>query len=82
MIRPGVFHCAEMLHSRFLRARSCFFSPFLLGPLGILLARTLDFQIPNFAFHIFPILPVVGLTAYYLMWKYLVGFLNRVVNLA
>jgi hypothetical protein len=56
--------------------------PLLLGPLGILLTRTLDFQIPNFASHIFPILALVGLTAYYFLWKYLVSFLNRAVNLA
>lgn len=56
--------------------------PLLLGPLGILLTRTLDFQLPIFTSHIFPILAVVGLTAYYLLWKYLVSFLNRAVNLA
>ena len=56
--------------------------PLLLGPLGILLTRTLDFQLPIFAPHIFPVLAVVGLTAYYLLWKYLVGFLNRAVDLA
>ncbi|MGC2467758.1 MAG: hypothetical protein WA517_21370, partial [Candidatus Acidiferrum sp.] len=56
--------------------------PFLLVPLGILLTRALNFQIPNFASHTFLILAVVGLTVYYLLWKYVVGFLNRVVNLA
>jgi len=56
--------------------------PFLLGPLGILLTRTLDFQIPNFASRIFPVLAVVALIVYYLAWKYIVGFLNRAVNLA
>jgi len=56
--------------------------PFLLGPLGILLTRTLDFQIPNFASHIFPVLAAVALIVYYLAWKYIVGFLNRAVNLA
>ncbi|MGB2624976.1 MAG: hypothetical protein WA857_07965 [Candidatus Acidiferrum sp.] len=56
--------------------------PFILGPLGILLTRTLDFQLPIFTPHIFPILAVVALIAYYLVWKYIVGFLNRVVSLA
>jgi hypothetical protein len=56
--------------------------PLLLGPLGILLTRTLDFQLPIFTSHIFPVLALVGLTAYYLLWKYLVSFLNRAVNLA
>jgi hypothetical protein len=56
--------------------------PFLLGPLGILLTRALDFQLPINTAHVFPVLAVVGLTAYYLLWKYLVGFLNRAVDLA
>lgn len=56
--------------------------PFLLGPLGILLTRTLDFHLPMNTPHVFPVLAVVGLTAYYLLWKYLVGFLNRAVDLA
>ncbi|HTQ62656.1 MAG TPA: hypothetical protein VMI32_20690 [Candidatus Solibacter sp.] len=56
--------------------------PFLLGPLGILLTRTLEFQIPNFATHIFPVLAVVAVIVYYLVWKYVVAFLNSVVALS
>jgi len=56
--------------------------PFLLGPLGLLLTRTLDFQLPIFAAHVFPFAAVVALTAYYLVWKYLVGFLNGVLGIA
>jgi len=56
--------------------------PLLLGPLGILLTRTLDFQLPIFTVHIFPFLALAALTAYYLLWKYLVSFLNRAVDLA
>ncbi|MGC0774863.1 MAG: hypothetical protein WB543_18150 [Candidatus Acidiferrum sp.] len=56
--------------------------PFLLGPLGILLTRTLDFQLPIFSLHVFPILAIVALAVYYLVWKYVVAFLNRVVSLA
>jgi len=56
--------------------------PFLLGPLGIVLTRTLDFQLPINTAHVFPVFAVVGLTAYYLSWKYLVGFLNRAVDLS
>lgn len=55
--------------------------PFLLGPLGLLLTRALDFQIPRFE-SFFPILAVVGLTAYYLVWKYVVRFLNGVLGIA
>src|SRR5580692_7829173 len=56
--------------------------PFLLAPLGILLTYLLNFSIPGFATHIFPVLAPLGLIVYYLVWKYLVGSLNRVVNLA
>jgi hypothetical protein len=56
--------------------------PFILGPLGLLLTRALDFQLPFFAGHFFPIAAVVALTAYYLVWKYLVGSLNAVVGIA
>jgi hypothetical protein len=56
--------------------------PILLAPLGFLLARTLDFPIPNFAGHAFPIAAPIVLLAYYFVWKYLVGFLNRVQEIA
>jgi len=56
--------------------------PFILGPLGILLTSLLHFSIPGFATHYFPILAPLSLIIYYLAWKYFVGFLNRVVNLA
>lgn len=56
--------------------------PLLLGPLGIFLTRALDFQIPNFASHYFPIIAPIGLIFYYLAWKYFVGFLNAVLGIA
>lgn len=56
--------------------------PFLLAPLGFAVASVLNFPIPSFAAHGFPIAAPLGLIIYYLAWKYLVGFLNRVVGLA
>lgn len=56
--------------------------PLLLGPLGMVLTSVLNFSIPGFARHAFPILAPLALILYYLVWKYLVGFLNRVVDLA
>jgi hypothetical protein len=55
--------------------------PLLLGPLGLVLMRALDFQIPQFL-SILPILAVVALVAYYLVWKYVVSFLNGVLGIA
>lgn len=54
--------------------------PILLAPLGIVVASLENFPIP-FVAHAFPILAPLALIVYYLAWKYLVGFLNRVVDL-
>lgn len=56
--------------------------PILLAPLGIVVAGILNFQIPNFAAHAFPFIAPIGLLIYYFAWKYLVGLLNRVLELS
>ena len=56
--------------------------PILLAPLGMVVASLLNFPIPRFAVHAFPIAAPVALIVYYLAWKYLVGFLNRALKLA
>lgn len=56
--------------------------PLLLAPLGIVVASLLNFSIFHFAAHAFPIAVPVGLLVYYFAWKYLVGFLNRVLEIA
>ena len=56
--------------------------PLVLGPLGLLASALLNFAIPGFATRAFPILAPVALIFYYLVWKYVVGFLNRVLGLA
>jgi hypothetical protein len=55
--------------------------PLLLGPLGLLLMHALNFQIPGFLSAL-PILGLVALTVYYLVWKYVVNFLNGVLGIA
>jgi hypothetical protein len=56
--------------------------PFVLAPLGILLTHALDFPaVPNGG-RIFLIAAPVALIAYYLVWKYLVSFLNGVLAIA
>ena len=54
--------------------------PLILGPLGILLTRTLDFQLPIPSSHLFPVASLLALTAYYLVWKYIVGSLNHILG--
>jgi hypothetical protein len=56
--------------------------PFILGPLGILMSSLLDFTIPGFATHFFPVAAPVALIAYYLVWKYFVASLNQVLGIA
>jgi hypothetical protein len=56
--------------------------PFLLAPLGMVVASLLNFPVPGFAAHAFFIVAPVGLLVYYFAWKYLVGFLNRVQDIA
>jgi len=63
--------------------------PFILAPLGFLLARALGFlHVTSYGFiyfdvvkihyaHLVMVFPAV-LVVYYLVWKYLVGFFNRV----
>lgn len=55
--------------------------PILLGPMGAVASALLNFSIPGFVAHAFPILAPAALILYYLAWKYLVGFLNRVLEL-
>jgi hypothetical protein len=42
----------------------------------------MNFSIPSAALHVFPVLAPVGLVVYYFAWKYLVGFLNRILGLS
>ena len=56
--------------------------PILLAPLGLVASALLNFSIPGFATRVFPIFAPVILIVYYLAWKYVVGFLNRVLGLA
>jgi hypothetical protein len=55
--------------------------PLVLGPMGLFLMHALDFQIPQFL-SILPVLGVVAFVAYYLVWKYVVSFLNGVLGIA
>jgi hypothetical protein len=55
---------------------------FLLAPFGIVVASLLNLPVPNIVTHALPIAAPVGLIVYYLAWKYLVGFLNRVQDIA
>jgi hypothetical protein len=56
--------------------------PILLAPLGFVVAGLLHFPASALVSHIWPVAAPVALIAYYFAWKYLVGFLNRVQQIA
>jgi len=67
--------------------------PFILAPAGFFLARGLGvlritghslvyFDLVEIQFVYVALALVVGVIVYYLIWKYLIGFLNRVVGVA
>jgi hypothetical protein len=56
--------------------------PILLAPLGIAVAGLLHFPAWALVSHVWPIAAPVALIVYYFAWKYLVGFLNRIQQLA
>jgi hypothetical protein len=55
--------------------------PLLVGPLALGNAFLLGFDIPHFVLAIFPAGVAVAMLAYYLVWKYLVGFFNRMLEI-
>jgi len=55
--------------------------PLVAGPLALCNAFLAGFEIPRFAVAILPAGIVVAMLAYYLAWKYLVGFFNRVLEI-
>jgi len=56
--------------------------PIFLAPLGMAAASLLNFQVPAFAGHVFPFLAPAVLIVYYLVWKYLVSFLNAELGIS
>jgi len=50
--------------------------PLLLVPVGYMVLRILDFAVPAEIFHAMPIAAPIAVILYYLIWKYVVGFLN------
>jgi hypothetical protein len=56
--------------------------PLLLGPMGMVLTGALHFSVPLFTVNLLPIAALVAFTVYYLIWKYVVSFLNGVLGIA
>lgn len=56
--------------------------PLIAGPLALYNAFLLGFDIPGLAVAMLPVAVVAAMVAYYLVWKYLVGFFNRMLGIA
>ncbi len=54
--------------------------PLVAGPLALGNAFLAGFEISRYAWTIFPAGVAIAMVAYYLAWKYLVGFLNGVLD--
>jgi len=50
--------------------------PLVLAPAGYFVAHLLKFPIPVYVYHLAPVGLPFAIVIYYLVWKYLVGFLN------
>jgi len=54
----------------------------LIIPLAFAITRAVNFAIPSFLVHAFPIIFPVAIAVYYLVWKHLIGLLNDLVGIA
>ncbi len=55
--------------------------PLFVGPLALGNALLLGFDIPHLALAIVPAGVAAAMLAYYLVWKYLIGFFNRMLEI-
>jgi hypothetical protein len=56
--------------------------PLILIPCAYLVTRLLEFPIPREVLSVIPFAVAIALILYYLVWKYLVGFLNAELGIA
>lgn len=55
--------------------------PVIVAPTAVLLGGVMGVELPRFAALAIPVVVVVVTAAYYLLWKYLVRFLNEVLEI-
>lgn len=56
--------------------------PLLVGPLALVTAREFGIEVPHFVLAVFPVGLAAAVAGYYLVWKYVVGFLNSLLEIA
>jgi hypothetical protein len=89
----NVLHLASRAHTRLPLGIHGAILPFIMAPSGFLLGRSLGFlKVTGYGFTYFDVVEIhyvhvalgftVVLVVYYLIWKYLIGFFNRVAGIA
>jgi hypothetical protein len=84
---PNLWGLWNLLHTAFLARRFSLgifgaLLPLLLAPLGYFVAHLLEFPIPHPVLALAPVGVCVAVILYYLVWKYLVSFLNAELGIA
>ena len=54
----------------------------IIGPLALVAVRVLAIDVPHFVLAAFPVGLAIVIGGYYLIWKYVVGFFNRLLAIA
>ena len=89
----NMLHLASRSHTRLPLGIHGAILPFIIVPSGFLLGRSLGFlKVTGYGFTYFDLVEIhyvhvalgftVALIVYYLIWKYLIGFFNRVAGIA
>src|SRR2546423_2436037 len=84
---PNAWGLWNMMHTAFFARRNVSLGlfgallPVLLAPLGYVVAHLVDFTIPRTVISLAPIGLPLAIILYYLVWKYLVSFLNAELGL-
>jgi hypothetical protein len=89
----NMLHLASRSHTRLPLGIHGAFLPFILGPAGLLLGHSLGFlKVTGHGFIYFDVVVIayvhvalafiIVIILYYLIWKYMIGFFNRVAGIA
>jgi hypothetical protein len=84
---PNLWGLWNLLHTAFFSQRFSLgvfggLLPLLLAPLGYFVAYLLEFPIPRHVIALWPVILCVAMVLYYLVWKYLVSFLNAELGIS
>ena len=84
---PNLWGLWNLLHTTFFSRRFSLgvfggLLPLLLAPHGYFVAHLLEFPIPRHVIALWPVILCVAMVLYYLVWKYLVSFLNAELGIS